>query len=237
MTPVQFADYIRKRTKTNATTFPDADILLYANIIKDDLAKEVTKVNEDYFGMEFLRNLVAGQRKYRFPLGILNQIKYTQAKIDGTNWKRLTEFDVTSYQRPTDESSILSNWAGKDPSFDIFGEELAIYSDVAITNVTNGLKLWAIIYPKDLSSLSGVIDMSVPTDTTSFGLPRQLHWVWATKVIIEYKSSKEKPLPLTERELNVNADLQLALNALKAQNLDRTVIATVPDHSNNGQDY
>ena len=51
MTSKQFADYIRKKTKTNSSTFTDADILLYANIIKDDIAKEVNKANEDYFGI------------------------------------------------------------------------------------------------------------------------------------------------------------------------------------------
>jgi lauroyl/myristoyl acyltransferase len=66
MTPANFASYIRLKTKTNATTFPDADILAYANIIKDDIAKEVTKANEDYFGMKFLRYLIAGQRGYSF---------------------------------------------------------------------------------------------------------------------------------------------------------------------------
>ena len=184
MTPAQFAAYIRKKTKTNATTFSDADILMYANIIKDDLAKDVVAVNEDYFGMKFTRNLVAGKRNYRFPYGVLSQLKYAQAKIDGTNWKRLSEFDINTYQKTTDETSIRTNWAGKDPSFDIFGEELNIYSELPIIDVTEGLELWAIIYPKDLSSLAGTIDMSIPQDNQSFGVPRQLHYVWAHKVII-----------------------------------------------------
>lgn len=237
MTPAQFASYIRKRTKTNATTLPDADILLYANIIKDDIAKEVTKVNEDYFGIEVLRSLVANKRNYGFPSYVLNQIKYTQAKLDGTNWKKLTEFDVTSYGRTTDETSILANWSGKEPQFDIFGGQLVIYNDSAITDVTDGLKLWAIIYPADLTDLSLTTDMSLSPSTTSFGIPRQLHMVWATKVIIEYKSSKEKPIPLTEREQNITNELTLALNSLKLQNLDRVVVANIPDRSNDGQDY
>lgn len=242
MTPAQFASYIRLKTKTNATTFTDSQILTYANIIKDDLAKEVTKANEDYFGIELLRNLVDGKRSYGFPSYVLNQIKYTQAKLDGTNWKRLNEFDVTSYKRPTDETSILANWAGQEPEFDIFGGQLSIYSADPIVAVPNGLKLWAIIYPADITDLANATtDMAVSPSTTSFGLPRQLHKVWATKVIIEYKESKEKPIPLTEKELNVNNDLTLAINSLKAQNLDRTFTATFPTdihgRVDNGQDY
>ena len=47
MTNKQFAIILQKY-KTNSTTFPDSEILLYANIIKDDIAKEVNKANEDY---------------------------------------------------------------------------------------------------------------------------------------------------------------------------------------------
>lgn len=237
MTPANFAAYIRLKTKTNSTTFSDADILAYANIIKDDIAKEVTKANEDYFGMKFLRNLEAGKRGYSFPTDVLNQIKYLQAKLDGVHKKVLFQFDVNTYKRPTDENDITANWAGKQPEFDIYGSSLYIYSDSAIIDVTDGLELWAIIYPADLTSLAGTNDMSVAPSTTSFGMPRQLHYVWATKVIIEYKNSKDKPIPLTEKEANVEADQTLAINALKGQDLNRSIIATVSDDSNNGQDY
>jgi len=237
MTPAQFAAYIRERTKTNSTTFPDSKILLYANIIKNDLVKEVTKANEDYFGMELVRTLVAGKRNYAFPTYILNNIKYLQAKLDGENWNVLQEFDVNSYKGATDEESIQANFLGKKPQFDIFGGELIIYSGSAIIDVVEGLKLWSMVYPADLTSLTGTSDMSENPSDTEFGVPIELHFVWATKVIIEYKQSKEKPIPLTEREANVNNDLTLAINSLKGFNLDRSIVATVPDKSNNGQDY
>lgn len=236
MTPANFAAYIRYKTKTNSTTLPDADLLVLANVIKDDIAKEVTKANEDYFGMKFLRNLEAGKRGYSFPTDVLNNIKYLQAKLDGVKQQVLFQFDVNTYRRPTNESEILANWSGKRPEFDIYGSSLYIYSDAAIIDVTDGMELWAIIYPADLTSLSGTNDMSVAPSTTSFGMPRQLHKVWATKVIVEYKNSKEKPIPLTESEANVDVDLALAINALKGQDLNRSIIATVSDDTNNGQD-
>lgn len=235
MSPAQFAQYIRLKTRTNATTFPDADILLYANIIKNDLAKEVKKANEDYFGMEVSRNLEAGKRNYGFPTYQLSQIKYVQAKLDGEKWQPLTEFDINSYKKATDEDNILANWAGKSPQFDIFGGELIIYNDSSIIDVTNGLKLWTIIFPEDLTSLSSTQDMSIASDQYNFGMPTELHMVWATKVCIEYKNSKEKPIPLTEREINVVNDQKEAINSLKAGNLDRSIVATIP--YDDGQDY
>jgi hypothetical protein len=237
MTPATFATYIRKMTKTNTTTFPDADILTFANVVKDDIAKEILKVNEDYFGMKFLRNLVAGQRGYAFPSDMLNQIKYVQATLDGVKQKMLTQFDVTTYKRPTDETDIQANWQGKEPEFDIFGSSLYIYSDSAIIDVTNGLELWAMVYPQDLANLTDTTDMSVPYNTTSFGMPRAMHKVWATLVCVLYKTSKEKPLPLTEQEAKVDVDLQLAVNSLKGLDLNRSIVVTVSDYSHDGQDY
>lgn len=235
MTPKQFADYIRLKTRTDATTLPDSELLIYANIIKDEIAKEVTKADEDYFGIELLRNLVAGKRNYLFPSYVLNQIKYTQAKIDGVNWKKLNEFDINSYERTTDETSILSNFAGLEPAFDIFGGEMTIYSDSAIIDVEDGLKLWAIIYPADLTSLSSTSDMAINPSTTSFGMPTQLHKVWAEKVVIEYKNSQDKPIPLNQREMNIDKAVEDAINSLKGQNIDRVIVPTVP--YDDGSDY
>jgi hypothetical protein len=236
MTPAQFASYIRDQTKTNTTTFPDAKILLYANIIKDDIAKEITKANEDYFGMKFYRNLEAGKRSYSFPSDILNTMKYLQAKLDGSTWKMLTQFDVNTYKKPTNETEILANWQGREPQFDIYGSSIEIYSDNAIIDVTDGMELWAMAYPADLASLAGTTDMSVPISNIATALPRQVHLCWATKVIVKYKNSKEKPIPLTEQEARVDQDLQLAINALKGQDLNRSITASMPDCYNNGQD-
>lgn len=237
MTPKQFAKYIRIKTKTNTYTFPDDEILLLANIIKNDIAKEITKVNEDYFGMEMKRDLVVDKRNYAFPTYILNNIKYLQAMLDGKNWEVLKEVDVNTYKGPTDEGSIQANFAGGRPMFDIFGGQLIIYSGSSIIDVKDGLKLWSIVYPSDLTSLVGETDMSVNPSRTEFGMPTELHFVWATKVIIEYKESKEKPIPLTEKEASIKEDLTLAIDSLKGFNLDRSVVATMPNKGNDGYNY
>lgn len=238
MTSATFAAYIRKRTKTNATTFTDADILISANAIKDDIAKAIIEANEDYFQIELLRDLVAGQRVYNFPSDLLSQMKYLEAQLDGIKWTPLDEIDLNTEWRgkATDEASIIQWMQGKRARFDITGSAVKLFTDATIIDVTDGLKLNAIIYPADLTSLTGTMDMSVAPTNTSFGMPRQLHYAWATKVIVEYKGSKEKPLPLTEREANVEQDQALAINSLKGQDLNRNVIGTVPTY-NNGQDY
>lgn len=229
MTPATFAAYVRKHTKTNSTTYPDADLLVDMNVMKDELAKEIIKVNEDIFGMPYTRNLVAGQREYDFPLDMLNQIKYVEAKVaeGGTKWKTLTETDLGTYDKPTDEDSILANFLGKY-CFDIFRNSLWLLTGEAIIDVAGGLKLWAFQWPADITSLSGTTDLSVPASRTSTAMPRAIHEIWARKVIVARKESAEKPIPLTEREVNVDKDLASTLNSMRGMNLDRSGEASVP---------
>lgn len=234
MNAVTFAAYIRKHTKTNASTYTDAEIIVDANVIKDELAKEIIKVNEDYFGMTLTRNLEAGKRNYGFPADILNQMKYVEAKINGTDWQPLTETDLGTYKGATDENSITANFAGKY-MFDIFGGELFILCGETMIDVTDGLKLRSMQWPEDITSLAGSSDLSVASLPTTVAMPRAIHEIWARKVIIAYKESKEKPMPLSEKEMVVDKDLALALNSLRGGNLSRSGEASTPRDT--GQDY
>lgn len=235
MTPAKFAALVRIYTGTDAVTFTDAEILAFANPYKDEIASQIVLRNEDYFGMLFTRDLVAGRREYALPDEILNSIKYTEAKLDGTNLSRLDEFDLNSYKRPTSEADIIAQFSSLSPKFDIFRRSLWIYSGTAIIDVVAGLKLWAIIYPADITDLSSTTDMSVDPSTTSHGFPRQFHELLARRVSIGYKSSLDKPRKLSPMEALYNVDIERALNAITGGNQDRSVIATTP--YNDGQQY
>jgi hypothetical protein len=234
----EFATYIRFHTKTDSTTLTDAELVSLANVKKDDIAKEIAKGNEDIFGMWYLRDLEAGVREYSFPANILSNIKGVEACVanEGTEFKKFDEFDLTKYRQTTVEADIRQQFSGKY-LFDIFRKSLWLYTGEEIIDVTDGLKLWAIQFPADLTTaiLSSSEDMSVDPSTTSHGMPREAHEIWARSVIIEYKNSKEKPIPLTEKELNYENDLQKVLNALKGTNLDRQNLASVPRDT--GENY
>lgn len=235
MTYKTFADLIRFHTKTNSATLTDANLAMLATVALDDIAKEIAKTNEDFFGMTFMRDLIEGQREYYLPDEVLNNIKMVEATFDGTVWEYLPEFDLNLYTKPTNEESILTNFSHK-PMFDIWGNSLYLYSK-AIIDIPEGLKLWAIIYPKGISAanLSSETDMSVPPDEYEFGVPRQFHELIARRVIIDYKNSRDKPIPLTERESAFEVDLQKAVQAVRGLNLDRSMVASVP--YNDGQNF
>lgn len=231
-----FATLVRYQTKTNSTTFTDTEILNLANALKDEMAVEIGKmVGEDYFGLRYTTDLVADQREYELPSELMGRIKYMEAKLDGTKWVKMYETDLLDYQKPTDESSIVNHFAELDPAFDLWDRSFIIYSGDAIIDVTDGLKLWAIIYPADFTDLSSTDDMSTNPTTTSHGFPREFHNLLVTAVSIAYKSSQTRPIPLSAKEQNFEKDLENKISSLKDKNEDRNFKATVP--YNDGSQY
>jgi len=148
-----------------------------------------------------------------------------EAKIDGTNWKELREFDLNYYDHPTDETDILVQWANINPQFDVFRGSLWLYSGTAITSVTGGLKLWYITLPADFTDLSLTTDISVDPTTASAGFPVGLHKLLAERVVIAYKTAKQV----------WKKDFEDMKKDMKTLNLDKTIIGTIP--YNDGYDY
>jgi len=59
--------------------------------------------------------------------------------------------------------------------------------------------------------------------------------VLATGMIIEWKESRDKPIPLKESELRYDDDVEKAISKLKKANYDREVIGLIPE--DDGQEY
>lgn len=257
MTGAQFGTYIRKKTRTDSTTFPDAELISFANAVKDEMALRIEEVNEDYFGSVETTDLLVTDttREYPFPEDMLNRMKMLEAQFDGTNWVRLLELDLNLYNRTTDDTIIeqyFANEYGK-AFYDIFRGSLWLYTGEIDTQVDDGLKLWLFSFPADLSAdgagagdeatldLSGddpaTEDLSIDPSTTALGFPRAFHRLWADGVVIEYKQSRDTPLPLSEREQNYEYHLVRALQAIKGTNRDRALIMDVPDQDDNDDGY
>jgi len=233
MTPAELASFVRDQTNTDATTFSDAQILTKANVFIDDIAKEIAKTHRGFFGRVFTYNLVADQRNYPLETDLLNGIRSVEAQLDGTNWKWLTSLDITALGKPTDETDIRAAFAGKDPRYDIFQKEIWIYSESAIVNVTGGLKVRCDVYPEHLTSLSGSSDLSINSSSTKRGFPRAVHELLARRIIIAFKESKDKPIPLTQTEQKYEFDLVKAISALRDSNQDEVILAPLPFNDGN----
>jgi len=238
MTGTNFASLIRKYTSTNSTTLPNADIVLFANVVKDDFAKEIIKIDEDLFGVPVTTNLRASsttdisQREYAFPVDNM-KVKRVEAKLDGTNWVKLIKFDPIIIPRPITDAEITDRFTNTNTGgyWDKFRNAIWIYSGT-ISAVTDGLRMWHIAYPVDIDAddLSGSTDLSEDPTSTTASLPRQFHELWARKISIIWKGNREKPLPLTERELRFDKDFKDALASMN--NIDEeTITGQLPSDS------
>lgn len=230
MTPASFATYIRLKTRTSSTTLSDADLLVLVNVVKDDICQRVLETDEDIFLVPTYMNLVANQREYPLYSNILSRIKRVEAKLDGTNWLKLKSIDLVNIGQPiTPESNITYYYSNEEGNafYDIMRKALWIYSGT-ITSVTDGLRVWQNIFPADITDITSGTDMSIDPSTITHGIPKELHRVLAKGVIIEWKESREKPIPLTEREQKYEYDLEKAIQTLKKSTYDREVIGSIP---------
>ena len=224
MNGTAFATYIRNKTYTDSTSFTDAQIVTRANIIKDEMASRITEAFGDFFLVPQTSSLVADQREYSLPDDYI-KIKQVEALLDGTNWKKLKAFDINNYRRPTNETDILANFSDNNPQYDVFRGSFMIYSGSAITAITDGLKLWCIIYPADLETtdLSGTTDLSVPSIDTEVAMPRNMHRLWADAVVIDWKESQDRPVPQTAGEQMWETRIREQISILKDTNIDEMV--------------
>ena len=248
MTPKEFATYVRLMTKTNSSTFTDAEILALMKVRQSEIAEAVLEADEDILLLPQYTSLVADQRDYDYPNDIIARIKRVEAKLDGTNWITLHEIDLGDISSPiATEADIVANFNNQqvgqsNPNgarFDIIRKSLVIYSGTII-DVASGLRIYCDTYPTAITDLTSTTDMSQDPSATTHGVPIPLHRVWAKGVIIDYKSSRPKPIPLTETEKKYEYDLNKAIKTLKHGNLDREVIGDLPssyDIANNGFDY
>ena len=238
MVPATLNKLINFYCGTDDGSFPQADKIVLINVFKDDMAKEVAKRNENYFGMIYEDTLVAGNREYALPAEILNNIVGVEAKVlnSFTKWAWLSELNLNTIKAPTDETNICAYMSGRNPAFRIFRNAVILYTDTSIIDVVDGLKLHCIIYPGDIEDLTNSsVDMAVDPDEYTPGFPRQLHELLARRVAIAYKNSLDRPKTLSEKELKYDVDLQLALNAITGMNLDRITVTNPP--LNTGQNY
>ena len=223
----EFLSFVRKSTQTDENTFPEEDVVLFANVYKNDFVKDIVKINEDLFGMPMTVPLVAGQREYAFPDEAI-KVKQLEAKLDGIKWQKLYETDMAIESFATDEDSIRSAFSQRAPAYEIFRRSFTIYSHVPIIDVDAGLKMSAIIYPADFTDFSSSTDMSVDPTDTSAGFPGEFHLLLARRVSIAYKESQDIAIPLTDSELGFARSYASALKAISDTNLARSYRTEVP---------
>jgi len=237
MTPTNLAAYVRLKTRTNSTTLTNADLIILGNVVKDELVWRALEADEDLFLVPTYLDLVADQREYPLHSDLLSRIKRVEAKLDASSYIKLYEFDLPQHQDPiSTEADITAHFGNdeKEAFFDIMRTAIWIYSGT-ITAVTDGLKIWLNTVVADITSMVATTDMSVDPTTTTHGIPKALHKTLGDGMVIAWKESREKPIPLSESELNYEDQVAKAVSSLKRANYDRDTIGQVP--YNDGSQY
>lgn len=239
MTGKQFADLIRLRTRTNSTTFTDADVVILANSVKDDLALKIAKDDPSVFNIPMTASMLDNQREYPLPSEVLSNIVDVEAKLDGVNWVQLIPMSLEEYSGTEDEDTIKGKFTNNygEAGYIIARNSIKIYSG-DISAVADGLRIIVNTFPADIATTTLAVtasDMCVDPSTTTFALPRELHNVWADGVVIGWKSSREKPIPLTRSEQLWESKAWEAVYASKHGKIGNIYIAEVP--YNDGSQY
>lgn len=249
MTGKEFKDYVLFNARANTSTLTDAQIVLLANPKRVYLAKKIESVDENYFGSPEFRDLVAStvSREYPLPSDMLSKLKRVEAKLDGEKWIPLKRFDLSMYEDATDEDSILTHFSNEkgNAKYHIYRNSLWLYTGVIPAHAEGNkyLKLWSYAYPAALTVedlADDTRDLADPSDTDDNGIPLLFHELWADMVVIQFKSSRQKPLPLTAQERDWKTRLADCLEELRSMDKSYVVEAGAPDVTvlgDSGYDY
>ncbi len=243
MNGVQLAADIRRRTGTSSATLPDATLLPIVNFIKDELSSRVTEKDENFFVIPALNNLVASSqtaREYALPDDMLNNLVSLELGFDPTQnpltyvrTKRIAFSQALKISGGLTEANITKVWNNQNPEYYIQRRSVYILSGTIVA-VTNGFQLRYRAYPTDLANLSGTQNLEIDPTTTSFGIPRQLHRLWAMKVSIEWKQNRPKPIALSDDEKDFEKELEMRLTEIKKNDLGEELVALPSDDNRVG---
>lgn len=243
MTPLQLKKYILGKCKIPITddnlSFPN--LLQEINIQMRNICEAITDAHQNFFGVIANKDLIESttemNREYNLPNDILNNILFLELKLDGQNWVRAKNVNLTPHQDFSfQEDWIRANYSNNEPKYAIFRNSLIILSG-EIKPVVNGMRLWYLNYPADIPTLEeNIIDLSVataPLAIIKMGLPLQFHELLSRAVIIEWKSMFDQRL--TGREPLFEQDLAIKIKRLRGLDLNQIIKAKSP--FNDGSQY
>src|SRR3990167_1539870 len=216
MKPLELATRIRFLTKTNTTTFTDADMLPLVNdFMTDEIAARVAETASQHYAVPYTFNLIANQREYAIGDDVLTRIHKVEVKFVSTD-DRTPAYFLKDYGGSEAEDEITASFSNTPGEFaySVRRRAILILSGTIIA-VTGGVRMVSIVYPEPLANLTdNTTGLEVDPSTTTFGFPRQFHELLARRVSIAWKGSQHKPIPLSLDEQKYEQDLAKQLMAI-----------------------
>jgi hypothetical protein len=237
MTGTELATRVRFYTKTNSTTFTDAEMLPIVNqVMVEEIASRIVETDAQTFSVPYTFNLVANQREYAIGDDVLNRLHKVEIKFAAAD-DRLPAYYLKDYRGSETEAQITDNFNNSEGGFayTVRRRAILILSGTIIA-VTNGVRAVSIVYPEKIANLTGSVGLEVDPSTTTFGFPRQFHELLARRVSIIWKSSQPKPVPLSPLEMLYEQDLKRTLAAISMVTDEGRVKAEEPTDFDSGTD-
>lgn len=165
---------VRRLTNKDSTTLPDATLLPVANRRYLELVREIIDTDDSWYAEIDTQNFTVDDGTYTIPAddtastygGGAVKIIRVEVTYDGTNWvvvqpisrKEMTDFGITL---GSDTDAILDNFSESYPRYYHFGASIKIVPTPNTTR-TNGLRIFNIARPNELTSSSSIPD--IPKD-------------------------------------------------------------------------
>ena len=238
----------RKKSKTNTTTFPDTEMLLYTKAKLPIFQADIEEVNENYMGSIEYRDLIATStgtyedggetyltREYNLPADMIPRLGKVYAKLDGTNWTLLKYYDLQE-AGILEETNILQKFSNAEgiAGYTIFRGSLILLTGEIEATVTGGLKIWTYSFSSVLTEVPSV-GAAGDVEFEIYGIPETMQELFAVALSLEWKSNQERPIPLTYAEQNFYPLYQEALESLKGIDRSREIKFSRPsDDYDNG---
>lgn len=245
LTPLKFANAIRRHTKQTSATLSDADILLLANPIKDRFAEKIAAHDPkgNYFVVPSKDNFIAGQREFALPDKFMQLFNAEIAFSSDTD-----DFGELPYvawlpdngafrnrQLAWTEANITGYYSNQEPKYDIRRRSLFLLSGkidattIGAATVTDGIRLKCREYPADLSAVTdNTTDLSIDPSTTTFGMPIPFHELWALACSIQWKGDHPGAVPFSPEEQNFEASFSAALDFIFKNDLESELNGSIP---------
>lgn len=233
MTPLQLATLVRHKTKTNSTTFTDADMLVLANLGKDEIAGKIADKRQEAFNVEEYSDLALDTRTVPFKSATMNSLIRVEFKFTSTGDYVLGNPTKLSHEQiPTQESIIVNYYNNDNPEYFVRDKWIYILSG-AIVAVTNGVKWIYKKFPTDLANLTeATTDMSAAASATSLGFPKEFHELLADWISIQYKD--RNTIALTKKENDFDNRLISKIDEFSVVNVDEQVLGGIPASEKQG---
>lgn len=144
-------------TKSDTTSYANTDRLVNINAWYRNVVALILQYHDDWTYDDSNRtdypiltnNLIANQQDYQLPVSTL-LIRRMEVTYDGTNWKRVTAFDIGSRDASI-ATNAISGYSTNKPYYDLQYGSVFLYP-IPTANITGGIKIWVERGPQEFTS-------------------------------------------------------------------------------------